>query len=509
MSQGKIIKAFPHVNIKQHSAAKVLLKLSLNNQQSETLLLRPTLDNWVLNNGEVLYTSSYVNPAYIHLFQGNKAEQTMIIQIPGNLEPGEIIKSWLRFPGIHEESIPINIEILSESEQNISEVLEVSLEVNFPLTSESQETFTSTDNITAGIFGLISGLIDLDKIPSGWLWAELLVVSAQTGEEEAKTESGKQLLNQLRPTIFFQNGVTAWNNAQMSHWIANTLSTSNSILGGQPGTGHLLHIWEQWLFSLAETDVETGQMERGISVPPLLATEFVQKLGENGALWFGNIILGLAKISPKIKSVLQRIATSPQNQFSYPENQTSEVTYSLKQNLPWLETLPVRWLVVELLLIISQIGNQYARTELGSQLLTQLSRTRFFKNGVIALASAQMPRWVNISQYTASAFQAAHGNHDQKAGLLVFWENWLWSLAQPENKKILASGSSVEKLIKKLGMDSQQWFSSCILGLAVVSPRINTTLQAIAATAPVPTPETMSTQPTFEDLVGQQQQLLR
>ena len=514
MSQGqKTITTLPNIKVKQHSGKALLLKISLSNQQTETLLLRPTLDNWVVNNGEVLSTSSYVNPEYIHLFQGQKAEQTMIIQVPENLQPGQIIKSWLRFPGVHEEAISIYVEILSPSGQNISEILEIPLEVNFPFSSNSKEIFIGIDKTTAGIFGLISGLIDLDKIPSGWLGAELLVVLAQTGEDYINTKSGKHLLNQLKQTKFFQNGVTAWNYAQISNWITSTLSTSNSILGGKPDTGHLLYIWEQWLLNLAQTDVEVGDVSKKISAPPLLNTELVQKLGQNGELWFGNIILGLAKVSPKISSVLNIITTSPQNQSPTSENQVSTASYTLKTNLPWLETLPVRWLVVELLLVISQVGDQYAQKDSGRQLLNQLSHTRFWKNGAIALASAQMPRWINISQYTASAFQAAHGNHNQKAGLLVFWEQWLWSLAQPEIKlehlsnQILLPNSSVGNISKKLAMDSQQWFSCCILGLAVISPRITATLKAIANKAPTPTAKTFSPQPTFEDIVGQQQLL--
>ena len=147
--------------------------------------------------------------------------------------------------------------------------------------------------------------------------------------------------------------------------------------------------------------------------------------------------------------------------------------------MPELDLLPARWLVLELWLIFAQKGDDYAKTPPGRMLLDRLRLTRFCKNGVLSLA-------------TATAFHNSVGTPASRAGLLKFWEQWLWDIA---GSPIPNSQSSAADLVNQLGIDGEAWFLKIVLGLSCVSPRIATTLQAIASTAPSASPTAPTSPP--------------
>ena len=507
------LESFPDLKMKVYPGSTLVLQLLLHSQIAETLLFRPTLDDWIVDDGEILSLSNRIDPPYLYLVQENKVKQTITLSIPSLLQPGQILKSWLRFPGIQEEAILIQAEILSpEPEKDKHQVVEVPLPVTLPLTSQGGNSLSNTlDQTTAGSFGLLSGLIDLDKIPSRWLVAELLVILCQRGEEYAKTEPGKQLLNQLKTTRFFHNGVIAFSSAQIPNWIADSLKGANIILDGQS----LLYLWEQWLLSLVPADIEADQKKEELSVPPFLAETFVSKLGGSADRWFAGLVLGLAVISPRIAAVAGAIATQSPRTPTLEDNKAGEASYSLATGLLGLDKLPARWLVVELLLILCQKGHEYAGTEQGSQLLKQLSRTRFLENGILALASAQAPRWLTISQSAAAAFHSSLGMQTGQGGLLYIWEQWLWSLIPADLKvgalktEILVPPSPGEALVAQLSMDAQRWFASSVLGLTLISPRIAATVEAIAAQAPAAAVKMPPPQFSFNEVLGEKGSIQR
>ncbi|MGB3510518.1 MAG: hypothetical protein WBA93_15040 [Microcoleaceae cyanobacterium] len=507
------LSLFPQLKLKLQPNSTLVLRLSFRNQMNEAILLRPTLDDLVVNPELVVSINQSLEPAYIYLFSGSDASQIMTIPIPSKLSPGERLKTWLRFPGIQEEAIPIDIEIIPVSQLQ-PQVVEFPLSVTFPISGETNGSFSHTfDPTTAGILGLISGTIDLDKIPTRWLLAELLIVIAQKGEEYAQTLPGSRLLEQLKSTVFFENGATALASAQFPGWLSESLSIANAILGGSsqtPGKQRLLYIWERWLLSLADTDVEAEEIGSQIFVPPFLAEAVVAEFGMNADRWLGNILLGLAVLSPRIANTLAEIAQFP-SPISAADGKATEAGYVLATALPGLNFLPVRWLVVEVLLVIAQIGKEYAGKEAGRQLSDRLSRTRFFKNGVVALASAKVPRWLQISQSASTAFAASIGAATGMGGMLIFWEQWLWSLL-PANSKIitpLPNNYAREALSAELGMNGDLWFEAIILGLAVTSPRIEAILEAIAALAPTPTTRPTPPQTPIEDVIGESKSIQR
>ncbi|BAZ32341.1 hypothetical protein NIES4074_48430 [Cylindrospermum sp. NIES-4074] len=473
-----ILSEISQVKVKVKPGTNLILKLLIHSQITESWLFRAAIDDWVVDDSQIITMASYIDPAFVHLTSSNTFNQTVTLFIPSHLQPGQFLKSWLRFPALAEESILIEVEILSpEQQEDKHQAVEVCLEITLPFNLEKNSS-SSLVQATAGIFGLMSGMIDLEKIPSRWLVAELLTILCQTGEEYIQTQAGSELFNQLRTTRFFENGVSIFASAQIPNWIINSLRSVNTILGGQS----LLSVWQEWLLSLVGGDVQKlGET----FVSPVSAEAIVSKIGRDGDRWFAGIILGLAHTSPQFATTLSVLASqdisTPTQQSEYPTK-----THSLLPTLASLDIFPVRWLVVELLLILCQKGDQYAQTQAGKQLLQQLRSTHFLKNGVIAFTSAQVPRWLAISHQAAKAYQTSASPQINQGGLLNVGEQWLWSLVPTDiNISQLKSHISIldtatDTFVTSLGMDAERWFSCLTLGLALVSPRIAETWCVIA-----------------------------
>ncbi|GET41143.1 hypothetical protein [Microseira wollei] len=456
------MSGYPQLKIKVNPGSTLVIHLLIDSQISEKLLFRPTLDDWVVDNGEVLDMHSSIQPPYLYLYQ-EKFNQKITVKIPFILPPGKSIKSWLRFPGMVEEAIPISIEIVSpEWGKEQAQTVEVSLPVTLPCTSIGRNLLpAAVDQTTAGCFGLISGVMDLDKLPSRWLAAELLAILCEKGEEYAQRESGAELLARLKTTAWFKNRAIAFASAQIPNWIADSLKTTNIIFGGHS----LVNIWEQWLLSLA---------------PGTKAEVFIAKQERYAENWLAGILLGIGQINPRIGNKLKEIAAG--------ESLNGESANNFIFALPDLDKLPARWLVVELLLILCIQGDKYGQTKAGRALLAQLNQTDFFNNGVLAFAAAQVPRWLTITHQAASAYHASVGTKIGQGGLLPMAEQWLLGEMKSE---ISVCGATADAFVESMGMDAKRWFSCVVLGLGVVSPRMGGVLGAIASdqsTTPLPSP---------------------
>ena len=466
------MQSSPSVRIKIHPGSTLVLLLLLDTQIAEPLLFRPTLDDWLVDNGEVIFLPSSIEPPYLYLNK-NRFTQKIILSIPLNWH-GQILKSWLRFPAIQEEAISIHLEILSPEQGKNKHHVEVALPVTLPFTAQKSLP-SGVDKTTAGCFGLISGVMDLDKIPSRWLAAELLAILCQKGEEYAQTESGRQLLDRLNTTSLFQNGAYAFASAQISSWIVDSLKSTNIILGGHS----LLNVWQQWLLSLVPVDR---------SLPKTFVPE------RSASRWFAGIVLGLAQISPKIAIKLKEIASGEvflltcsnfnQLEAEPPRNRSQvEPGNDLIAALGSLNTIPARWLVVELLLLVCIQGKEYAQSQAGSELLFRLKQSNFFHNGVLAFDAALLPRWLTITQQAASAYHTSVGTLSGQGGLLVLGEQWLWSLMPTDlnDSKISVLGAAADAFVASMDMDAERWFSCVVLGLVVLSPTIADIVRAIAS----------------------------
>ena len=217
-------------------------------------------------------------------------------------------------------------------------------------------------------------------------------------------------------------------------------------------------------------------------------------------------------LSPRMETTLKDIISTTSS-LSVESGKVVEVSYGLTSALAGLDTLTVRWLVVEFFLLLAQKGEEYSTTEAGSKLLSKLSRTRFFKNGILSFASAKVPRWLHISQAASSAYNRSLGHSHTQGGLICFGEQWLRSLIPSninlENAQYVASSEVMEALVKKLGMDSDRWFAYGVLGLAQISPRIANTLQEIADKAPKQLAKKPLLQFKMEDILSEGNSLQR
>lgn len=490
----------PQIELRIPSGTTLVLQLLLHNKSTESLLLHPELEDWVVDGEEIISSVSYLEPVHIVLVGGEEKSQKMSLQIPLDLKPGQILKNWLRFPGIQEAGIPVKVEII-ESDKDNQAVIDLSLKVDLP--------WTTQDSQLSPILGLMSGLIEFERIPMRWLVAEILVKLCQNGDKYAESPAGSELLGQLRYTPFFKNGVSALEGVKFSDWIGKSLSSIKSALKGKKGQDSLLYLWECWWFSLAEVDLEVGESGSTIGVPPFLAEEFVTELGDDRDRWFAGLILGLAQLSPAIALNLKNIATQiPPISDSLTER-SLQTSYNLATGLSGFDLLPVRWLVLEILLLLNQMGREYIETEPGSKLLTRLSRTRFFKNGVIAFASAQVPRWLAISQSAANAYYESLGVPSSSRGVVYYWENWLWSLVEIDSNSaiikniIRSSNVSGNLLVDQWEMDAEQWFGAIALGLVQLSPLVATQVQNIADRSPDSFPPTPQHSVTLDDILDE------
>ncbi len=536
--------ALPQVRLKIHSGTDLVFQLLIRNQLHEAVLLRPTLDDWLVNDSDILPIVSRLEPPYVYLFPEYESTCQLTVPVPDYLPSGINLKTWLRFPGWLEDAIPIQLEILETTETRDRTPVIHPLMVTFPPPRDSKENYLGTaEPSTAGIFGLMSGLIDLDKIPARWLVAELLTRLCQHGINYAQTPQGTELLSQLSRTQFYRNGVYAFSAAQVPAWISSSISMANTLLAAQIGQQHLLSIWEEWLFDLAQTDIEIGDGggrrdggDRGVhselnkggfctnvtinrdkKVPkpaPTNPVSYQQSEAstfntQNPEQWFAGLILGLAQVSPRMANCFRAIATQDSMIPGADQTIAAQASYSLTTGLPGLDGLPGRWLVVELLILLAQQGDTYSRTEAGCQLLNRLSRTRFFKNGILAFASAQAPRWLVISQSAAAAYHSSLGVQMGQGGLLHVGERWLWTLVpnalnvKGMDNPVSVSNAATKTFVSELGMDAQRWFVGILLGLIQVSPKMARYVQAIADQAPPPLTPTPTSPVRFEDVLNE------
>ena len=188
----------------------------------------------------------------------------------------------------------------------------MSLEVALPLGGEAVEAGDEFGSVAQASYSLVAGLAGLDMIPARWLVAELLAVVCEAGEAHSRTSEGQSLLDRLGRTRFFKNGVVAFASAQAPRWILSGLSASSGLhaaLGGQIGQGQLLYIWERWLLSLADADIESNDATAAqVRVPDSTLQGYAAELGTNADRWFAMLVLGLARLSPRVAAALEVIA---------------------------------------------------------------------------------------------------------------------------------------------------------------------------------------------------------
>lgn len=302
----------PSVDLHARAGMAVALRVNLANRMMAAALVRPTVDDWVVSDGEILPSSPRIEPAYVYLLQGAQVRQTVTLRVPAHVAPGSRLTSALRFPGVSDEAVAITLTVLAQEGEATQAALECALDVALPLGNDAPRAGGDEFGSSAqASYSLVAGLAGLDMLPARWLVAELLAALAQAGAAWSETAEGSALLDALGRTRFFKNGVVAMASAQAPRWVLSGLSASSGLhaaMGGQPGQGQLLYIWERWLLGLADVDVEAGDAAPPVALPELQLQAFAAAMGTQADRWFANLLLGLAVVSPRVALALRDIA---------------------------------------------------------------------------------------------------------------------------------------------------------------------------------------------------------
>lgn len=304
--------ALPRADLEARPGMVVALRLALRNRMMAAALVRPTIDDWVASDGEILPASARVEPAYAYLLQGSEVRLTITLRVPSHLSEGTQLTSALRFPGIGEVAVPITLKLLPAGEPGFAlPALECPLEVALPIgdqpTADGGDVFGS---VAQASYSLVAGLAGLDLLPARWLVAELLTAVCRLGDAQLATEAGAQRLEKLGRTRFFKNGVVSFASAQLPRWVLSGLSATaglSAALGGPQAQGQLLTIWERWLLGLADSDIELGGPSAEVRLPDAQLQAFAGTLGTHADRWFASLMLGLAALSPRIDTALAQI----------------------------------------------------------------------------------------------------------------------------------------------------------------------------------------------------------
>jgi len=304
----------PRADLEARPGMAVALRLRLRNRMMSAALVRPTVDDWVASDGEILPSGARIEPGYAYLLQGADVRATVTLRVPLHLKAGTRLTSALRFPGICDEAVPITLGILTSDDDGNAALpaLEHALDVALPLGDASLRSGGDDfGSVAQASYSLVAGLAGLDMLPARWLVAEILTAACQLGEARSATPEGLALLERLGRTRFFKNGVVAFASAQAPRWILSGLSATSGLhaaMGGQHGQGQLLYIWERWLLGLADADIEQGGPAAEVKVPDASLQSFASTLGTQADRWFANLLLGLSALSPRMALVLEQLA---------------------------------------------------------------------------------------------------------------------------------------------------------------------------------------------------------
>ncbi len=175
----------------------------------------------------------------------------------------------------------------------------------------------------------------------------------------------------------------------------------------------------------------------------------------------------------------------------------SKSTIKLLAGLASMEVIPSKWIVSELVLSCCNIGFKFAKSKNGSEALELLSRTRFFKNGVLIFQGTQFVQWMKLALSISSGINAFTDGKPKEGMMLGHWEEWLFNLVDQdvespdfEYRKIeFPTSKDYKTVLDVMGNDSEKWFSYFILGLGKLSPRIETVLEQIIEKVEMPIPK--------------------
>jgi hypothetical protein len=284
----------------------LVLRLSVQSRMAAPAVVHPALDDWVDSDGRIFPAELRAAPSYTYLQQGSAVRLTLSTVLPGEAEPGDFLRSVLRFPGIEEEVLPVVVEMLDPKEAPDSSEHQIS--VTLPLAGYDSVPGEGDEAHAKAIVALLAGLAGLEVIPARWVVSELIVTVCEVGERYREAKDGRAFLDRLERTRFYKNGALAFRGAHIMEWIMVGVTVSSglyAVFGGEKPRGRMLHAWERWLLNLIDMDIEwLEEEEREVRMPPPRLEETLERLGTDSERWFSSFILGLTQLSPRIRDPL-------------------------------------------------------------------------------------------------------------------------------------------------------------------------------------------------------------
>ena len=301
------------INFDSPAGKILIIRLFVKNKHLTPLLARLSVDDWVSREGQIYPTHNRIEPGYLYILQEGEAAATISLLVPEEIEEGQSLQSNLRFPGSNEEPLPIEVAIISEK-KGTGNPLEKSINISLPFEKVTSEKTGKDEKTSAAIYHMVSGLANLSALPSQWLFAEGIVMICIEGERFSKEKEGIQLLKKISQTRFYKNLILTFSSGRLPQWVSGSILSSSSLhaaMGGQFGQGRIVFIWLKWLLSMADSDIEDeNQKSKDFKLSPVNLEEAVSRYGSESQLWAAYLILGLTKISPKLKDIVETIASN-------------------------------------------------------------------------------------------------------------------------------------------------------------------------------------------------------
>lgn len=299
----------PSFRLRGAAGGLVIIRMTVTSRMVASAVVRPQLDAWVLPDGSLAEAKFQVAPRTVYLAGNQEARLTLTATVPTGLAPGSRVRGGLYFPGIEEDHLGLELEIAPAEAAEPAHEHQIS--VMLPLTGydpapDSQPLSNKT------IYKLVGGLAGLEVIPAKWIVAELLFTVCEIGADYGETEEGAALLDRLSRLRFFKNGVLAFRGSHLPNWIMIGMSVSSglqSAVGGRESQGRMLYTWEKWLLDLIDIDLEFAEEEGPeVLLPPPELDRSLARLGTTAEKWFGCLLLGLHRLSPRLRGVFEQLA---------------------------------------------------------------------------------------------------------------------------------------------------------------------------------------------------------
>ena len=298
----------------------LVIRMLMRNKFDGPTIIEPKWDHW--SEGErKLPLGHQTSPTYVYVNQSDDCLITFSMQLPKGLKPGITIRNTLRFSNVDRCSLRFEITITHSGGESTGHLYEARIERSLPLNGsavsihQNEASKSEATYFTESILQLLNGFSGLEKLPSSWLVAEIILTLLESGSKRANSRNSDALIKKIKRTIFFKNGVLMTSGAQVINWLSisqQITSALRSVFGkseDHTSSGRILLHWERYLLNLIADDVENPERLRA-QMFMNRSNGFESILGEidgKAEQFFLYFILGLMQISPRINDIIIEI----------------------------------------------------------------------------------------------------------------------------------------------------------------------------------------------------------